>query len=112
MRVLIVEDEYMIALDTQTLLTDAGCEVAGIAATVPEALRMIAEIGCDGVLLDASLNRVSSEPVAAELQRRSIPFVVLSGYRNARGTAYSGAPFLTKPCRASVLVAAVLALRA
>ena len=113
MRVLIVEDDYMIAMDTETLLADAGCEVVGIAGTVPEALRMIAEIGCDGVLLDVNLHHVSSEPVAVELRRRGIPFVVLSGYRKEQETgAYSGAPHLTKPCKAPVLVAAVLALRA
>jgi DNA-binding response OmpR family regulator len=80
MRILIVEDEFIIALDNKVVLEDAGCKVGGIAATVQEAEELIDTKGWDAVVLDANLNGSSAEPVAERLRERDIPFVVLSGY--------------------------------
>ena len=99
LRLLIVEDEYMVADHIGMLLEDFGCEVAGYASTVSEALDLISSERLDGVLLDGNLNGDSSAPVAIELQSRSIPFVVAAGYGclELNAEALNGAPRLAKP---------------
>ncbi len=99
LRLLIVEDEYMVADHIGMLLEDFGCKVAGYASTVAEALDLIASERLDGVLLDGNLNGDSSAPVAVELRSRSIPFVVATGYGclELNAEALNGAPRLAKP---------------
>ena len=99
LRLLIVEDEYMVAEHIGMLLQDFGCEVAGYASTVAEALDLIDRERLDGVLLDGNLNGDSSAPVAIELRSRSIPFVVATGYGclELNAEALNGAPRLAKP---------------
>ena len=111
MRVLIVEDEYLIASGAAALLEEAGCEIVGMAGSVTKALRLIADVGCDAAVLDANLDGVSSEPVAVALRQQGVPFLVLSGYATTqRPGALADAPYLAKPCKAGDLVASVLAL--
>ena len=89
----------MVADHIGMLLEDLGCEVAGFASTVAEALALINSERLDGVLLDGNLNGESSGPVAIELRSRSIPFIVATGYGNLNLDidALNGAPRLTKP---------------
>ena len=65
LKVLVVEDEYYIALSIEMFLEDLGCEVLGPVATIEEALAIVRSEGLDGVLLDANLKGTSSTPVAA-----------------------------------------------
>ncbi len=107
-RVLVVEDEPIIALDIRQQLANAGFEVLGPATSVVEALRFIAEPGCDVAVLNVNLGIETSEPIARKLQTSGKPFVVLSG----RATddlplSFNGATFLTKPAPMAELVAAV-----
>lgn len=106
-RVLVVEDEYLIALEISTQLTDAGYEVVGLASSVEEALALISAPGCDIAFLDINLGSESSAPVAAALKAREIPFVVSSGYRE-RSLAgdFDGAEVLGKPFRSADLLMA------
>ena len=99
LRVLVVEDEYMVADHLGMMLEDLGCEVAGFASTVNEALDLVRSEQLDGVLLDGNLNGDSSGPVAIELRARSIPFVVATGYGQLElnAVALNGAPRLAKP---------------
>ena len=99
LRVLVVEDEYMVADHIGMLLEDLGCVVAGFASTVAEALDLVRSEQFDGVLLDGNLNGDSSGPVAIELRSRSIPFVVATGYGQLElnAVALNGAPRLAKP---------------
>lgn len=114
LRVLVVEDEYMVAYHIGMLLEDLGCEVAGIASTVVEALELVRSERLDGVLLDGNLNGDSSAPIAIELHARSIPFVVATGYGllGLNAEVLNGAPRLAKPFAVSefetTLVAAFL----
>jgi DNA-binding NtrC family response regulator len=98
-RLLIVDDEFFVAVHLEGLLEDMGCEVVGPVATIEDALRIIAAEHLDGVLLDANLNGVSSSPIAAELHARSIPFVVVTGYGKLEldTEALTNAPRVTKP---------------
>ena len=99
LRVLVVEDEYMVADHLGMMLEDLGCVVAGFASTVDQALDLIRSEQLDGVLLDGNLNGDSSAPVAIELRARSIPFVVATGYGQLElnADALNGALRLAKP---------------
>jgi len=106
-RILIVEDEYLIAHELAEALEEAGFALLGICASVPAALaRIAAEDGCDAAVLDASLREVSSVPVAEALSARGIPFVVVSGFSaDQLPPALAAAPLINKPAEADDLVA-------
>ncbi len=105
-RVLIVEDEFFIALDIGEQLADAGFEVVGPAPSVAKALRLVAEPGCDVAVLDVNLGSETSELVAQKLRESEKPFIVLSGYAgDARRPWFGDAPVLSKPLRMADLVA-------
>ncbi|MEK4032418.1 response regulator [Methylocystis sp. IM3] len=106
-RVLIVEDEFLIGLEISGQLADAGYAVVGPAPSVADALKLVSSPGCDMALLDVNLGSESSAPVAAALKARAIPFVVLSGYRE-RSLAgdFNGAEILGKPFRSADLLVA------
>ena len=109
-RILVVEDEYLVASHIALMLEDLGYEVVGPVATCPEAIEAIAAGKLDAVLLDANLGGTSSAPIAAELARRRVPFVVATGYGNLDlpTSALQAAPRVNKPFTAADL-AAVLA---
>ena len=80
-RVLVVEDEFLIAEDIREALEDLGAEVVGPFATVEAALAALArDGGIEGATLDVRLGREKSYPVAEALQARGLPFVLLTGY--------------------------------
>jgi DNA-binding response OmpR family regulator len=107
-RVLIVEDEFFIALDIGQQLEDAGFEVVGPAPSVAKALDLVEEQGCDVAVLDVNLGGETSEPVARKLQEADKPFVVLSGYSTDNKLPwFHGAPVLPKPLRMGDLVTAL-----
>ena len=66
-RVLVVEDDGLLALDIANQLTDAGLEVVGPATSVAKALELL-ETGCDVALLDVNLGKETAEPVAYKLR--------------------------------------------
>jgi CheY-like chemotaxis protein len=88
-RILVVEDEFLIAAMLCDMLQDHSAVVVGPAASVPEALQLIQEHPIDAAVLDMNLNGHWSDPVAEELQRRMIPFVFTTGYgANERGERF------------------------
>jgi DNA-binding response OmpR family regulator len=111
MRILIVEDEWMIADDLAAALTRGGCTVAGIAGNLGKGLKLASELAFDAAVLDANLDGTSAQPIAAVLQGRGIPFLVVSGYASDQRTgALAAAPFLSKPYDAAELVTRVRSL--
>ena len=80
-RVLVVEDESLLAETLCDLLQDAGLEPVGPAATVAAALRLIEQGRIDAALLDIRLKRETSFPVAHCLRQRGIPWVFLTSYQ-------------------------------
>lgn len=78
-KVLLVEDDAIIAMDMEMSLSDAGWEVIGPAATAEAALDMIAKTRPDVAILDFNIRGGTSEPVATHLLAMSIPVVFLSG---------------------------------
>ncbi len=104
-RVLIVEDEPLIALSLEDVLVDAGFRVAGVAGKLERALSVIESGRCDAAIIDTNLAGVSASPVAAALAARGLPFVILSGYSQEQmPSEFAGMPFLQKPCPPARLV--------
>jgi len=96
-RVLIVEDAVLLALELETGLVERGAVVVGIAADLDEALGMLT-LNFDIAVLDANLNGRSVIPVADALVARKTPFVFATGYGDA-GSALAAfaAPVIQKP---------------
>ncbi|MTH79199.1 response regulator [Paracoccus aestuariivivens] len=79
-RVLIVEDQALIAMSLEADLTDNGMQVSGIAGNVEAALRLINKDTPDLAVLDVNLNHERSLPVAERLLALGVPFVFATGY--------------------------------
>jgi DNA-binding response OmpR family regulator len=110
-RILIIDDEVVIAFDIQWVLSQAGFDQPEIRTTVKSALETIASSAFDAAILDANLNGESAEPIAEALNKRGIPFIGLSGYApDQRPPAFTAAPFLAKPFTAEDLIAELQAL--
>ena len=82
-RILVVEDERLIALDIQEMLESWGCTVIGPVATAAAALALLADECPDSAVLDVHLNGETSEPIAAALQLCGRPFLVLTAYQRS-----------------------------
>lgn len=78
--VLVVEDEFLIAIDMCEAIAAAGHEALGPARSVDAALKLIDARLPDAALLDENLGGTSVEPVAQELMARAVPFAIVSGH--------------------------------
>lgn len=98
--VLVVEDEFLIAMDIQLLLERRGWSVLGIAATVEKALELLAHDLPAVAILDVTLRNGSVTRVAEALRERNIPLVVASAYNSPElfgGEILAGAPNVGEP---------------
>ncbi len=107
-RVLVVEDNVFIAFEVQALLTEAGCTVVGPCRTADDAIALIDRVEINCATVDLGLCRGAGASVAFALQRRGIPFVIVTG-RSAENipAALRSCAFIQKPYAASTLLAAV-----
>jgi PAS domain S-box-containing protein len=97
-RILVVEDEPLIAMDVGSSLSDAGCEVVGPAASIESAKSLIAGAAFDAALLDANLGGYPADELAAALARLNIPFIFVTGYgREGLPEAFRQGPVISKP---------------
>lgn len=107
LRVLIVEDALLLALELEAGLQEAGVEIVGSAADLDEAMSMV-NLPLDAAVLDANLNGVSVLPVAEALAKRGVPFVFATGYGdNKFGPQGFGAPVIRKPYDVTQVAAAL-----
>jgi CheY-like chemotaxis protein len=97
--VLIVEDEFLIAMQLERAVSRLDCDVVGPAAYLAEALAMIDRGGVDAALLDVSLRHGEKVyPAADELSRRNIPFAFITAYgRDGLDPAYTDRTVICKP---------------
>lgn len=79
-RILVVDDEMLIAILAEELLVSAGATPVGPACSVEEALGFVEAGGFDAVMLDVNLSGKSSEPLGLLLSERKIPYIVVTGY--------------------------------
>jgi len=111
-RVLLVEDEPMIALLMEDMLDELGCEVVANAGQLNAAMAAADAGDFDIAFLDVNLDGVSAYPVASVLQARSIPFAFVTGYGTTGiEAAHANAPVLQKPFQSRDLAAILGRLR-
>jgi two-component SAPR family response regulator len=104
-RILIMEDEFFLALCVGQVLEEQGCAVIGPATSVQEGLDLVEKAKVDGAILDINLNGEMVYPVAKELMDRNIPFVFTTGYRPLDlPSFYYGIPRLEKPVEAGLFI--------
>ena len=98
MRVLVVEDEVLVAMLIEDMLLDYGCESVEICGRIENALARVAEESFDFVVLDLNLEGEFTYPVADRLIERKIPFVFATGYgASMLSGPYARVPTLQKP---------------
>jgi CheY-like chemotaxis protein len=103
-RVLVVEDEMIVAWLLEDMLADLGCAVVGPAGSVNQALAMIDAEAIDVAVLDVNLNGQTSYPIADALTAHGVPFVFSTGYDKDRLLDdYRTFPVLQKPFHQSEL---------
>lgn len=110
-RVLVVEDEFLIALETVRELELCGVEVVGPLSHLTDALNAAEREAIDGAVLDVNLRGQLVFPVAAALARRGIPFIFATSYDAGMiPPEFAGAPRFAKPVDPSSLVKGVTRL--
>ena len=105
-RVLVVEDEALVAMDLQFAFEDAGAQVLGPAMSLSEALTVAEQAEIDCALLDVDIAGQDVYPVAQVLQRRGIPFIFHTGHgsRRAHGEMFPGTITCLKPTLPETLI--------
>ncbi len=107
-RVLVVEDELMIRMLLEGMLTDLGHTVAAEAGAIEEAMTLAKQGEFDIALLDVNLNGKPITPVVEILIARGVPFVFASGYgQSGVPEPYRGSPTLQKPFQLEALAQAI-----
>jgi|SRR5579872_2849291 len=108
-RVLVVEDEMMIAMLVEDMLADLGCSVVGPAHGLDAALKLAhSEVGLDAALLDVNLAGQPVFAVADALRAKGVPAIFSTGYGEAGLRDIDrGSPVLQKPFRAGDLARAL-----
>jgi CheY-like chemotaxis protein len=98
LRVLVVEDEFLIAMDIEAMLRELACEVVGPIGNLASALQAAREETPDVALLDANLGGEPVTAVAEALVARAVPIVFCTGYQVENWcNRYPAAPTLMKP---------------
>ena len=108
-RILVVEDEMMIAMLVEDMLAEFGCAVVGPAHALDTALDLaLTEIGIDAALLDVNLGGQPVFAVADALRAKGVPAIFSTGYGDAGlRDVDRGSPVLQKPFRAGDLARAL-----
>ncbi len=103
-RVLLVEDELIIAMQVAKDLTDAGCIIMGPYKGVDGALKAVGDKPVDIAVLDVNLGGRLVYPVAEVLAQRGVPFIFTTGYdRKTLPPSYADRPVIRKPIERSAL---------
>ena len=98
LRLLVVEDEALVAMALEDMLGDLGCVVVDVAGTLARGVALAEKLAIDGAILDINLGGEKVFPVAERLAERGVPFVFCTGYGLAGVPAdFAQAPTLSKP---------------
>jgi len=108
LRILLVEDEAIIAMLLEDMLGDLGHRVVAIAGRMEQAEKLAAEIPLDLAIVDVNLNGQQTYPLAAILTDRGVPFIFATGY-GASGLKeeWRKIPTLQKPFQETKLAEAI-----
>lgn len=99
LRILVLEDEFLIAMDVEQICRDDGAADVVIARSLTDAEAATSSSNFDAAILDLLLGNVSTLPFAATLQERGVPFVFASGYTDLDdiATSFPGVKIVGKP---------------
>jgi DNA-binding response OmpR family regulator len=98
LRVLVVEDEMLLAMQMEDTLADFGCDVVGPVARIADGVELAGSERLDGAILDINVSGADVFPIARQLAERGIPFIFVSGYASTNlPPEWSGRPTLQKP---------------
>jgi DNA-binding response OmpR family regulator len=97
LRVIIIEDEALVVMLLEDMLTQIGCRVVGLASHLDKAVELAGSADADLAILDVNLDGQQAYPVAERLAARGVPFVFATGY--GRGHGFGDRPALQKPFR-------------
>jgi CheY-like chemotaxis protein len=112
-RILVVEDDFLVAMLLAEILESVGWQVVGPVAHLTTALDAAASEGFDAAVLDVNLGDQTVYPVAEVLDARSVPFVfVTASGREALPRLFCGRPHLGKPFAPGKLIGTVARLMA
>ncbi len=110
-RVLVVEDEYLLALDAEQMLVDAGAQVVGPAPSCSQALALVNEAAIDAAVVDVNLGGEMAFPVIDALLARGVPVVLTTGYdASLLAARYPDVPRCEKPVEAPRLLSLLAAM--
>jgi CheY-like chemotaxis protein len=105
MSILMIEDEFLVAAEIRFHLNGGGFHEVEHAATERDALAAIAARDWEAAVVDANLDGVGVERIADALQKKGIPFVIVTGYgRKGLPQAIADVPVIDKPFRPGTLL--------
>lgn len=96
-RILVVEDEAVIAMLIEDMLNDLNIECIGPAGSIAEAERLVASESFDAALLDMQLHGIDSAPIAEKLVAAGLPFAFATGHAMKEKPGFPAIPVLQKP---------------
>ena len=113
LRILVLEDEFLIAMDVEQICRDEGAADVVIARTIADAEAATSSANFDAAIIDLMLGSASTLPFAATLRERGVPFVFASGYTDLKEIAASfpGVGIIGKPYGSDDILAALAQAR-
>ena len=110
-KILVVEDEFLVAMELESILVAGGHEVLGPFSTVMAALAVLEQCRPDAAVLDVNLRGESVTPVVQSLRRMDVPFVLATAYRaDDLPDALRGSVNMGKPVDSKSVVATLKAM--
>ena len=110
--VLVVEDEPIIAINTEMMLSTIGYENVEVVASVAEAMALLDRTPVTFAILDLSLGNETSIPVAERLCGENVPIIITTGFEEVTlPSICAGTPILRKPFRLGDLETVIAAIR-
>ncbi|WP_349628533.1 response regulator [Bradyrhizobium sp. JYMT SZCCT0180] len=106
-RILVVEDEAIIAIMVEEMLIDLGASVVGPAQSIPIARNLVETESIDAAVLDVNIRSDRIDPIAELLRARRIPFVFATGYGASASSAKQDELILEKPYTSDRLLGAL-----
>lgn len=108
-KVIVVEDEAIVAMLLEQMLEDLGCTVTGTASQLASAVTLVNDSDADVAILDMNLAGHRVDPVARILVEKATPFIFASGYgEDGLSAEWRGRPVLPKPFRLEELRLALI----
>lgn len=96
-RILLIEDEPLLLMTVQDMMSDFGCQLAGSAMALSSGLQMARDLSLDLAILDVNLNGELITPAAEVLAQRGVPFLFATGYDAHIVPSLANRPRLLKP---------------